>query len=175
MAGWLAKSEPGVYSYADLVREGRTEWDGVHNALALRYLRQMARGDAMLFYHSGDERAVVGVARIDSAPHPDPRDDRGSWSVAVRPQRALRAPISLAVLRADPELAGFVLFRMGRLSVMPVTDAQWSAILAHEPGAGSGADAITGSRAGRGRTTASRRRGSGPARRRSRASRRAAA
>ncbi len=175
MARWLAKSEPGVYAYADLERDGRTEWDGVHNALALRHLRAMARGDSLLFYHSGDARAVVGIARIDSAPHPDAKDERGSWSVAVRPERVLRGPIPLAALRADPKLAGFVLFRMGRLSVMPVTDAQWTAILAHEPAGGPRPGPPTGSRAGPGRATASPPRGSGPARRRSPASRRAAA
>lgn len=158
MAHWLAKSEPSVYAYADLVRDGRTEWDGVHNAAALLHLKRMAVGDGLMFYHSGDERAVVGLARIAAAPHPDPRDDRGSWSVAVTPVRALRSPVTLADLRADRALEGFVLFRMSRLSVMPVTDAQWTAILAHEPRA-AGAPRATAARAGRARATGSPRRG----------------
>src|SRR5271170_255883 len=133
MAYWLAKSEPGVYSYADLEREGRTEWNGVHNALALQHLKRMRPGDAVLFYHSGAERAGVGIARISSAPHPDPDDDRGSWSVEVRPVRKLRGPVTLTELRADPGLAGFLLLRMSRLSVMPVSAVQWKRVLAYEP------------------------------------------
>lgn len=133
MAYWLAKSEPGVYSYTDLEREGRTEWNGVHNATALQHVKRMAPGDELLFYHSGDERACVGIALISSRPHPDPDDDRGSWAVEVRPRRPLRGPVALSVLRADAGLEGFVLFRISRLSVMPVTRDQWKKILAHEP------------------------------------------
>ncbi len=165
MAHWLAKSEPSVYAYADLVRDGRTEWDGVHNAAALLNLKRMAVGDGLMFYHSGDERAVVGLARIASAPHPDPHDERGSWSVAVTPVRALRAPVTLSDLRANRALEGFVLFRMSRLSVMPVTDAQWAAILAHEP-AGAGAPRATAASGGRARATGSPRRGTSARRRR---------
>ena len=151
MAYWLAKSEPGVYSYANLERDGRTEWNGVHNATALQHLKRMRPGDSVLFYHSGDERAGVGIARVTSAPHPDPHDDRGSWSVEVRPVRPLRGPVALAELRADTGLADFVLFRISRLSVMPVTGEQWRRILAHEPGAASG-----GARRVQGRTRGSR-------------------
>lgn len=133
MAYWLAKSEPGVYSYADLVRDTRTEWSGVHNALALQHLKRMRPGDEIFFYHSGGERAVVGISRVASAPHPDPHDERGSWSVEVRPVRRLRAPVALAVLRTDPTLRDFTLLRMSRLSVMPVTREQWRQVLAHEP------------------------------------------
>jgi predicted RNA-binding protein with PUA-like domain len=158
MARWLAKSEPGVYSYADLERDRTTEWDGVHNATALLHIRAMVPGDELLFYHSGDERAVVGIARVTGAPHPDPKDDRGSWSVAVAPVRALRGPVPLATLRADPALMGFVMFRISRLSVMPVTDPQWRAILSHEPGPPLAS--ATAARSGRARASASRRRGS---------------
>jgi predicted RNA-binding protein with PUA-like domain len=132
MAFWLAKSEPGVYSYRDLERERRTEWNGVHNATALQNLKRMRPGDEVLFYHSGEERSCVGIARVSGTPHPDPKDDRGSWSVEVEPARKLTAPVTLAQLRVDPALAGFVLLRMSRLSVMPVTRAQWKTILAHE-------------------------------------------
>ncbi|MGA9839369.1 MAG: EVE domain-containing protein [Thermoplasmata archaeon] len=133
MAYWLAKSEPGVYSYSDLEREHRTEWNGVHNALALQHLKRMAPGDPILFYHSGEQRACVGIARVSGTPHPDPDDDRGSWSVEVRPVRPLSGPVPLAELRGDPALVDFVLLRMSRLSVMPVTAEQWKRILAREP------------------------------------------
>jgi predicted RNA-binding protein with PUA-like domain len=132
MARWLVKEEPTHYAWADLVRDGKTEWDGVHNALALRHLRAIAPGDELVIYHTGDERACVGVARASGRPHPDPDDDRGSWSVEVRPVRPLRRPVTLAELRGDPALAGFLLLRISRLSVMPVSDAEWRRILAHE-------------------------------------------
>lgn len=132
MARWLVKEEPSNYSYEALVRDGRTEWNGVHNALALRHLRAMRPGDEAFFYHTGDVRAAIAVIRVAGEPHPDAADDRGSWAVAMEPVRPLRRAVSLAELRGDPALAGFVLIRMGRLSVMPVTDDQWSVILAHE-------------------------------------------
>jgi predicted RNA-binding protein with PUA-like domain len=145
VAHWLAKSEPSVYSYSDLERDGRTEWNGVHNPLALQHLKRMRPGDGLLFYHSGAERAVVGVARIASTPHPDPGDDRGSWSVEVRPVRRLRGRVPLAELRSDRALAGLDLLRMSRLSVMPVSSEHWVRILAHEPSAREGAAAAQGS------------------------------
>lgn len=129
MAYWLVKSEPGEYSFSDLERDGRTEWTGVHNALALRHLKGMRPGDGLLFYHSGAERAVVGLARVVDEPRPDPADDRGSWKVGVRPDRRLPNPVPLAALRADPALAELPMLRMTRLSVGPVTPIQWRAIL----------------------------------------------
>ncbi len=160
VAHWLAKSEPGVYSYSDLERDTKTEWNGVHNALALQHLKRMRPGDGLLFYHSGAERAVVGIARIASIPHPDPEDDRGSWSVEVRPVRRLRGPVTLAQLRGDRTLAGLDLLRISRLSVMPVSLAHWKRILAHEPPAGSPPTQGTtgGSRSSR-RVAAARKRG----------------
>jgi predicted RNA-binding protein with PUA-like domain len=134
MSYWLAKSEPSTYSYPDLVRDTTTEWNGIHNASALLHLRKMRPGDSVLFYHSGEERSAVGIARVAAMPHPDPSDDRGSWSVEVRPVRALARPVSLAEMRGDRGLVGFVLFRMSRLSLMPVTPDQWRRILAHERG-----------------------------------------
>ena len=130
MAYWLAKSEPGTYSYADLERDRRTEWNGVHNATALIHLKRMRPGDEMLFYHSGEERSAVGIARITSEPHPDKNDDRGSWSVEVAALRVLARPVSLAEMRAEPTLADLLLFRISRLSVMPVPPARWKRILA---------------------------------------------
>ena len=145
MACWLAKSEPGTYSYSDLERDGVTEWNGVHNALALQHLKRMRPGDALFFYHSGTERAIVGLSRVSSLPRPDPSDARGSWTVEVRPVRPLRGAILLGEMRGDPALAGLALFRMTRLSVLPVTPGQRAAILAHEPPAGSPARTAQGS------------------------------
>jgi predicted RNA-binding protein with PUA-like domain len=164
VARWLVKSDPETYAYPDLERDGRTEWDGVHNAAALLHLRKMRTGDGLLFYHSGGERAVVALAEVASEPHPDPKDDRGSWSMAVRPVRRLGVPVTLTDLRADPALDGFVLFRMSRLSVMPVTDAQWAAIIAHETG--TPVARATAARKGRARATGSRRRGTAARRKR---------
>ncbi|MGI0132754.1 MAG: EVE domain-containing protein [Thermoplasmata archaeon] len=129
MARWLAKQEPTSYAFRDLVRERTTEWDGVHNALALRHLRSMRRGEEVLFYASGDQRAVVGTMRIVSAPHPDPHDTRGSWSVKVRAGRALERPVTLREIRTDPTFTDFDLLRNTRLSVLPVPDTMWSRIL----------------------------------------------
>ncbi len=132
MARWLVKEEPSHYSWSDLVRDGTTEWDGVHNALALRHLKSMAPGDEAIVYHTGDERRCVGIARVAGAPHPDPSDDRGSWSVLLRAVRPLRRPVGLAELKADSSLASFPLVRFGRLSVLPVSDREWSRVLWYE-------------------------------------------
>jgi len=132
VARWLLKEEPDHYSFVDLERDGRTEWDGVHNALALRHLRSMAVGDEALFYHTGDVRAAVGIARVTRAARPDPSDPRPTWSVEIAPVRRLRRPVPLAELRPDPALAGFDLLRIGRLSVVPVSEAHWAVLLAHE-------------------------------------------
>jgi predicted RNA-binding protein with PUA-like domain len=129
MGRWLVKQEPTSYSFADLSRDGRTRWDGVHNAQALLHIRAMRPGDEALFYHSGDERACVGILRVDSGPRPDPNDTRGSWFVEVVPVRALRRPVSLPEIRADPAFRGFTLLKISRLSVMPVPDAMWERLL----------------------------------------------
>jgi predicted RNA-binding protein with PUA-like domain len=132
VARWLLKEEPTHYAWADLVRDGRTEWDGVHNALALRHLRIMTPGDRAVFYHTGEERACIGIVEVVSSPHPDRTDARGSWSVEVRPVRPLRRPIPLSEVKADPALAGFDLVRQPRLTVVPVSDDQWDRLLGHE-------------------------------------------
>src|SRR5580658_5038038 len=100
MARWLVKEEPTHYSYADLAKDGSTEWNGVHNALALRHLKGMRVGDDVFYYHSGDERSVVGVAKVATAPVADPDDDRGSWKVTIRAVRALPRAVPLATLKA---------------------------------------------------------------------------
>ncbi len=129
MARWLVKQEPTSYPYEQLEKDGSTEWDGVHNALALWHLKAMRPGDEALFYHSGEERRAVGVLRIVGDPHPDPRDARGSWSVRVAPVRRLARPVELAELRSTHGLDGLALLRISRLSVMPVSDAHWEIIV----------------------------------------------
>ena len=129
MANWLLKTEPGSYGWADLVRDGGTEWDGVRNAAAAKHLRAMAEGDGVLIYHSGADKAAVATARIARAARPDGEDER--WvSVRVEPVVPLPRPVTLAALKAAPALAGIVMLRQSRLSVSPVSDAEWDAILA---------------------------------------------
>lgn len=130
MARWLVKEEPTHYSYGDLERDGGTDWTGVHNALALRHLRAMAVGDEIVYYHTGGERAAVGVAVVTEGPQPDREDPRGSWRVRLGPVRRLARPVSLAEMRGDPAFEGFDLLRIGRLSILPVQDEHWAALLA---------------------------------------------
>ncbi len=128
MAYWLMKSEPGSYSWDDLVRDGATEWDGVRNPAARLHLKAMKAGDEALFYHSGDERAAVGIMRISRDARPDAKD--ANWvSVAVEPVRPLAAPVTLKAIKAEPKLAKIELIRQSRLSVSPVRDAEWRTIL----------------------------------------------
>ena len=131
MAGrWLLKTEPGSYSYAQLERDGRTVWDGVKNALALKHLAAMAKGDEVLVYHTGDEKAVIGLARVVRGAYPDPKaGDPRMTVVDLEPARALPRPVTLSELRANGKLAGFALLRLPRLSVMPVSAAHWAEIL----------------------------------------------
>jgi predicted RNA-binding protein with PUA-like domain len=127
---WLVKSEPSAYAWDALVRDGRTRWDGVRNALARRHLEGMGVGDAVLYYHSGPEKAVVGVARVVRSAYPDPTDPEGVWrAVDLAPLAPLAQPVALATLKADPELAGLALARQPRLSVMPVAKAHFDRIL----------------------------------------------
>lgn len=130
MAGtWLIKSEPSSYSFADLQRDGSTRWDGVSNAAALIHLRGMRNGDEALFYHSGDQRAIVGIVRIASDPYPDPAlSDPRRVVVDLIPLRALEHPISLSSIKGDRQLAQFPLVRISRLSVMPVLPEERDAI-----------------------------------------------
>jgi len=127
MAHWLMKSESGVYSWDDLVRDKTTEWDGVRNPTARIHLRAMKKGDEAFFYHSGDERQVVGIMRVSREGRPDPKDP--NWvSVAVEPVRAI-APVTLKQIKAEPSLAKMELVRLSRLSVSPVRDEEWRKIL----------------------------------------------
>jgi predicted RNA-binding protein with PUA-like domain len=131
VAFWILKTEPDCYSYADLVREGATVWDGVSNNAALKHLRAMAPGDQALIYHTGDERRAVGVAEVTTGPYPDPQaGDPKLVVVDVRPARALASPVELAAIKADPFFTDFALVRQGRLSVVPVSAEQWARLLA---------------------------------------------
>lgn len=129
-AHWLVKSEPSTYSYADLVRDGSTVWDGVRNNAAALHLKAMKTGDEVLFYHSQDGKAVVGVAKVTREAFPDASDPTGRFvAVELAPVRALSRPVTLADMKADPVLAQMVMVRQGRLSVSPVTATEWAAIL----------------------------------------------
>jgi predicted RNA-binding protein with PUA-like domain len=125
-AYWLFKEEPDHYSLADLERDGATLWDGVTNNLARKYLRQVRRGDRILYYHTGKEKAIVGEMRARSGPQPDPTSaDPKAVVVEVQLVRRLHHPVSLAAIKKDPLLADWDLVRLPRLSVLPVSAAQW--------------------------------------------------
>jgi predicted RNA-binding protein with PUA-like domain len=127
---WLFKTEPSVYSFARLEADGRTVWDGVKNALALRHLAAVATGDEVLVYHTGDEKAAVGIARVARGAYPDPKQKNAKLVVVdLEAERALQRPVTLAEMRGNAKLAGFDLLRLPRLSVMPVSAAQWTEIL----------------------------------------------
>lgn len=128
MAGWLLKTEPSEYSYDDLVRDGRTVWDGVRNPVALRNLSAIRAGDPCLIYHTGSERAVVGVGEAASDAYPDPKN-KNLTVVDVVPVRRLGRPVALAAIKADPRFSEWELTRQPRLSVMPVPEHLWEAIL----------------------------------------------
>ena len=128
MAYWLMKSEPEAYGWADLVRDGGTEWDGVRNNAARLHLRAMKAGDEAFLYHSMSDKAVVGIMRITRAAMPDPKD--ADWvSVRVEPVRKLERPVTLAEIKAEPSLAAMELIRQSRLSVAPVRAEEWREVL----------------------------------------------
>ena len=130
MAGWLLKTEPSVYSYGDLERDQKTVWDGVSNNLALKHIRQVQKGDLALVYHTGEEKAIVGIAEVASAAYADPKQNDPKLAVfELKPKRRLARAVSLAEVKANEKLKEFELVRMGRLSVMPVTDAVWKVLM----------------------------------------------
>jgi len=131
MAHWLIKSEPAKYSFADLVRDGSTVWDGVRNNTAALHLKAMTLGDQAFFYHSVEALAVVGIAEVSKPAFIDPTDPAGRFvAVEFKPIRALGAPVTLAAMKAEPKLADMAMLRLFRLSVSPVSDQEWSTILA---------------------------------------------
>lgn len=117
---WLFKTEPSDYSYQQLVKDGKTLWDGVKNALALQHLRAVKKGDEVVVYHTGDVKAVVGLAKAAASASDD--------AVELVPVRTL-SPLPLSVIKADPRFKDFPLVRMGRLSVMPVPDSLWGRLI----------------------------------------------
>jgi predicted RNA-binding protein with PUA-like domain len=126
---WLVKEEPTHYGFDELVRDKKAIWSGVRNALAQKHLRAIHKGDRIFYYHTGDEKAVVGIAKAMSEPYPDPEDPSGKYvAVDVAPVTRLPRPVTLAQIKADTAFKDFALVRIGRLSVMPVTDAQWARI-----------------------------------------------
>ncbi|HWK36941.1 EVE domain-containing protein [Sphingomonas sp.] len=128
MAHWLMRSEPETYGWDDLIRDGATEWDGVRNATARIFLRQMAPGDQAFFYHSGKQKAAVGIMEVTRAWRPD--GDDGAWaSVAVKAVAPLAHPVTLAEMKAEPRLKGLEMLRLSRLSVTPVRDEEWAVLL----------------------------------------------
>ena len=127
MQRWLFKQEPGCYSFSDLERDGATNWDGVANALALKHLRTVQPGDQVFFYHTGKEKAVVGVMEVVDGPLVDP-EDATNVVVQVKPVCRLKKPVTLAAIKADEKLSGWDLTRLPRLSVVPVSDEQWKRV-----------------------------------------------
>jgi len=126
---WLVKEEPTHYSFDDLVRDRQTAWTGVRNPLAQKHLQSMRKGDRIFFYHTGDEKAVVGIAKAASAPYADPADKSGKLhAIDITAVKKLKSPVPLSAIKADKAFASFPLVRISRLSVMPVTDEEWERI-----------------------------------------------
>ena len=126
---WLFKEEPTHYSYDDLARDGKTTWTGVRNPLAQKHLRSVQKGDRIFFYHTGDEKSVVGIMKAAGAAYPDPEDKTGKlYAVDVAPVRKLKQPVTLRAIKEDKAFASFPLVRLSRLSVMPVSDQEWARI-----------------------------------------------
>lgn len=130
MALWLLKTEPADFSYDRLEKDGRAVWDGVENNTALLHMRKVRKGDRALIYHTGKEKAIVGIAKIASDPYPDPaKNDEKLVVFDLAPDRRVKRPVTLARVKAAPKLEDFDLVRISRLSVMPVSDAQWKLLL----------------------------------------------
>ena len=128
---WMVKQEPEVYSWTDFANDGRTDWTGVRNYQARNNLREMKAGDRVLFYHSGKDKSVVGLAEVVKAAYPDPTADDPQWvAVDLKPIKSFDAPVQLAAIRYDKRLSQLPLIRQSQLSVMPLTKDEFEAILA---------------------------------------------
>jgi predicted RNA-binding protein with PUA-like domain len=126
---WLFKEEPSHYSFDALVKDKKTVWSGVKNPLAQKHLRSVKKGDRIFYYHTGDEKSVVGIAKALGDAYPDPADKAGTASVVdVGPVKKLARPVTLKEIKADNAFKEFALVRISRLSVMPVSDAEWNRI-----------------------------------------------
>jgi predicted RNA-binding protein with PUA-like domain len=127
---WLAKQEPGSYSWLDFIAEGQTAWTGVRNYAARNNLRKMRKGDEVFFYHSGDDKAVVGIARVTREAYPDPTAKEGDWSaVDLAPVESLRRSVSLREIKDNRRLKDILLIRQSRLSVMPLAKSEFREIV----------------------------------------------
>lgn len=130
MANWILKTEPSTYSFDRLVTEKTAVWDGVTNPVALRNIRAMQKGDAVMIYHTGDEKSCVGLAEVAGAPYPDPKDPAGKLVVVdVKAGKRLPQPVTLAAIKATPSLKDLALVRQGRLSVVSADAAQWATLM----------------------------------------------
>lgn len=127
---WLFKEEPSHYGFDSLVKDRKTVWSGVKNPLAQKHLHAVKKGDRIFYYHTGDEKSVVGIARALGDAYPDPKDKSGKQAVVdVAPVKKLKNPVTLAAIKADATFKTFPLVRISRLSVMPVSDEEWDAIV----------------------------------------------
>jgi predicted RNA-binding protein with PUA-like domain len=128
---WLVKQEPESYSFSDFQKEGKTDWTGVRNYTARNNLKEMKVGDKVFYYHSGEERAVVGHAKVTKAAFPDPTAKEGPWvAVELEAGKPLKKPVSLAAIKANPKLSEMKLVKLSRLSVSPVAKGEWDEIVA---------------------------------------------
>lgn len=129
-AHWLVKSEPNSYSFDDLVRDGKTVWDGVRNNAAALHLKAMKEGDEVLFYHSQEGKEIVGIAKVVRTAFPDATDSSGRFvAVELSPMARLRRPIALAEMKAEPGLSNMAMLRQSRLSVSPISPEEWSILM----------------------------------------------
>ena len=127
---WMVKQEPEAYSWDDFVKDGKTDWTGVRNFTARNNLKEMSAGDKVFYYHSGDERSVVGYAKVTKTAFPDPTAEEGSWvAVELEAGKPVKNPVTLAAIKANPRLAEMKLVKLSRLSVSPVTKEEWDEIV----------------------------------------------
>lgn len=132
---WMVKQEPETYSWDDFVKDGKTDWSGVRNYQARNNLREMKTGERVLFYHSGKDKAVVGIAEVVKSAYPDPTAEDEQWvAVDLKPVRPLKSPVPLAAIRYDKRLANLPLIRQSQLSVMPLTKDEFDTIVAASDG-----------------------------------------
>ncbi len=130
MAYWLIKSEPSAYSWEQLVKDKQTGWEGVRSYAARNHLRAMKKGEEVFFYHSNQGLEIVGIAKVAKEHYQDPTTEEDAWlSVDFKPYKKLKNPVSLDAIKKDKRLSDMALIRIGRLSVQPVTDKEWAAVL----------------------------------------------
>ncbi len=130
MAYWLVKSEPSVYSWEQFQKDGRTSWEGVRNYAARNHLKAMKKGDEVFYYHSNEGLSIVGIARVVKEAYQDPTTDEDAWvTIDLKPVKNLKHPVSMKAIKKEARLQNMALLRISRLSVQPVTEEEWKAIL----------------------------------------------